>query len=876
MTITLKDSQGRLLNYQTEAGAQQAMLELGYTPASVEEIATYDAAKKEREQYGTAGQQALALGELAADAATFGIAKSDSPEAQARRRQLRRESPVLATGAEIAGSLLPGVAAGGLGGLALGARAATTAGRVGLGLASDFASGLSLEAEQADEQGRRVDVGNVAMWTLGGALPEGAIRAAARSLSKARPFRNNVVPSALTTAADMRSGKAFGQTERELSETEIRKLVENWDESVNATRSLAHDAGNSFQDSFDAAHAIYLKPEDIRGRVVENVKAQQRFFEGTTERAATLVDNLEKRGYAKTAGAIRQHLEDLNSAADSADLFISGDQLKRTVQRFRKKAASGAAKSGTDPFHELVAEFDAVEKPLRRDLEDAKVWGKDVAAKQAEENALWSGKDGFIHNAAEFNRAFLRPEAAGADYDGIQHWLWDDDKFKAFLAKDAISQRDVLRAGDKMLDAAESMIKVKERLGIRPEDMIQLKQDLADMRAVVSQARELTQARTRGAALLKRAEERAGQPSLTRQVAGSVIAGGVGSAVGGVIGGPVGALAGAATGASVARRLDDFFAPLRPEGFSPMLSREQAREALERRFSDLAPAQPSAAKAGAANEFSALGVPRKTAELTAQAMNGQDLQELSEHGRGYLRRQAELFVSGGPRQAALKPAPERFQGEFHSLRDAYLSKVELLKDFARDPSILSDHLADSFGAIPETHPALFSQLVVRASQGVAYLAQNIPPGVRVSLKDPAGKLPSLDAMRDFARKWEAVWNPANVFRDIATGRATPQQLRAVQAVHPDLFAEFQIRALTAMSNRATPPGYETQRYIDQVMQLDGAYNEAMSKSVARNVRSSLAADTGKPPAPSGMPLPTGPGVPHGISALAMGPTFGAG
>jgi hypothetical protein len=867
-TITLKNKSGQLFDYDTPEDANHAVVQLGYAPASAQEITAYDRAKAERERFGSTAQQALGLGELALGSASFGLLSPDSDEAKARRRQLRKQSPFLAVGAEAAGAAVPGLLTAGVGSaLAEGSAVA----RTGAALASDFTSGLSLETEQAKEQQRKIDVGNVALWSLGGVMAENLVRAGFKGVSN---FKNNALPSALNKAREFRAGAEAAEQTAEgaakrantpLPEPEVKRIVENWDEEVNNVRTVGRDAGNSFPDSFDQAHSITWKKEDIQGKIAPNEKLQARFADNTVDRAEALAAALDQRGAKKTAATVRRHIYEIESAEDAADLFVAADQLKRTTQKFRKKAAVGARSSGNDPFGELTAEFDAVEKPLRRDLEENKIWGKDVAEKQRLENKLWSDKkDGFIQNNAVFQDAFYSKHPAGVDYDGLPQYVWDDSKFLSFLKKDRIGQRDVLDAGHRSLDAAEQMVKVKEGLGIRPDDLIQLKTDVKDLRATLNRVSDLAKANQQGSALIERLKAKAGR---------SPTAAALGSTVGRV---PV-------VGQQVAQQLDDFFNPATVKNLDPLVSREVARANLEGRMQTLGKAVQ-----GAAPEVTASGLPsqlavaavRQTAEhagasMTSEQVNTEDLSELSEHGRAFTDRVASTMASDGKRPAPLPDAPTRFQGSFGTLRDAYEARKALLTQAAQDPTVLIRHLSDSYGDLPDTHPQLFSELAARVMSGVNYLSQNLPPSVGYSMRDPAGLPPSHDAMREFARTWSAVFEPADTLRDVASGRATPKQLRALAAVHPDVFAQFQAQTIRKMSSRLKPPPYESQRYLDQVMQLQGAYSPAMSPRVALNIKNSLANAPANPEGLQSDKLQTSPSNPRGIASISSGPTFGS-
>lgn len=872
--ITLKNQQGQLFDYDDPSKAQADIDNLGFAQATPDEVSAADTEKANREKYGSAGQQVVAMGELAFSAATGGFGESKTPEAIARRQQLRKQSPVLAMGSEVAGSAALGAATGGLG-------EAAGLGGIGLRAGADFASGLSLEAEQAKEQKRDISIGNVAMWTLGGIAAESLVRAGARAVrggggvsqavaedaaqtaANAAPggFQNNVVPKALNDAQAYRTGEAFGQTEKELSKSEKISIAQNWDENVNAVRTLAEESGNSFLDSFDNAHGIYNKPEDVRGIVESNPEAQSKFFEQHTEAAAKLADYLDSTGKPRTAATIRQHINAMNTAEDEAELFIAGDQLKRSVQKFRKRAMIAARTSGNDPFNELAAHFDDVERPLRGDLEKSKIWGETAASKQAEENAAWSGKDGFINNAAEFQRQFYAQDAAGFDYDGIKQMHWNDDAFVSFLNKDKIGQRRILSAGDKMLAKAEELTKIKEAAGIRPEDLVQIKQDLQDMKSVVEQVRTLSEVRA-DKGIFERVQAQVGKEGGAR---GAVL-----SALD-MVPGP---------GHWAAKHLDERWLP--ESKFSPLQGRDEARAAVKSRLENIGKATtaqaplPSLNQLGSVPHADEFGNVRRVGELTAQELNDQDLDQLSEHGRAYVDRQASLFASSGQREAPLPPAAVRFADGYPSLTDAYNARVAWLKEAALNPRALVDKLASSFGHLPETHPLLFSGVASTAATAAAYMQAHLPPGVAISMAHPNGTPASRDQMAEFARLWDAVWTPQNAIRDLATGHATPSQLQAVADVHPEVFRDLQAKAVTHLARRTKPAPYETQRYLDQLLKLDGAANPALSWSVANSIQAAI--KSGGVKGSNIVPTPTqrnvGPNNPRGIASLKNGPTFG--
>lgn len=117
-------------------------------------------------------------------------------------------------------------------------------------------------------------------------------------------------------------------------------------------------------------------------------------------------------------------------------------------------------------------------------------------------------------------------------------------------------------------------------------------------------------------------------------------------------------------------------------------------------------------------------------------------------------------------------------------------------------------------------------------------------------------------------------DPGAVVQDFATMQATVQQARAIEAVHPDIFARLQNEALNAVAESQVRPPYERLRYLNQMFRLGAALGGVWKPSVAANIRNSM---SNAPPVGEGLPNPrmedfTGPTNPRGIASIAAGPT----
>jgi hypothetical protein len=123
------------------------------------------------ETHGSFEQQALGAVESVARTASFGLLAGSGPNADARAKTLAEESPVTSFGAQAAGSLIPGLGAGGA---ALRAARAVGTGARAAGFASAAAEGLAsggaAEVESAGLDDRPVSLGNILMFGVGGEI----------------------------------------------------------------------------------------------------------------------------------------------------------------------------------------------------------------------------------------------------------------------------------------------------------------------------------------------------------------------------------------------------------------------------------------------------------------------------------------------------------------------------------------------------------------------------------------------------------------------------------------------------------------------------------------------------------------------------------
>lgn len=537
MPTTFRDpSTGQVVEYANISPEQEARLVArGLRRAIPEEIE----AAEQYQKHSTALEQMKAAAELGVASATFGALASDSPEAQARRGAFRQESPILSTAVEQVGAAIPAAAAGALtGGAGLGlGLSSQAAGRLAFA-AESVAMGTAIEAEQAREERRGIDLSNVLTGLALDVATAGASRAARAGVARLTRGASDVAGAAATTIDELADSPSTvvaranrvsrerrsvgaagvdthgGPKRRPHERPEIEDYARNHETFKADVDELAYDAINTTiggdAPAFDAVHNISLKRGDIAGRMQDaDVESVLDFVMTQSERAEELAVKLQADGAQTAANTIRNHIQRLTDTleADSfvEDAAIELDQLKRTADRMRSKFGATATKA-SDPLRERVQWLDELldpsDTPLRKGLEDRKTWGKLWADKQLEENRLWSGSDGsplsgLINTGKVWQRAFAEPHAnikVRRGLDEVPVFRSKGELHKVALNMSEPEFRETMNAFDTWIDKASQMNAIKSELAVQSIEktpVVQLQSALDRMKLLSEELKSL-------------------------------------------------------------------------------------------------------------------------------------------------------------------------------------------------------------------------------------------------------------------------------------------------------------------------------------------------------------------------------------------------
>ncbi len=234
-------------------------------------------------------------------------------------------------------------------------------------------------------------------------------------------------------------------------------------------------------------------------------------------------------------------------------------------------------------------------------------------------------------------------------------------------------------------------------------------------------------------------------------------------------------------------------------------------------------------------------------------------------------------IESGSRGSArvLPSALETFAADFPGPQEAFAARREMLTQMTRDPTVLPNAMAESFGDLPRQNPALFAQMAARMARATAYVTANLPAGIATSLTHPRGVQPSRDTLRDFAVVWNSAMHPETVIDAVEDGSASPEQMRALATVDPDAYATLKADVVAEVADSYEQTTAQTKQWLDILFQSDGIAGPAYSWK-ASDYMAESSAKTGNMPMGSLPPPSKQAPQSSGINAIKGGVTNRAG
>lgn len=245
--------------------------------------------------------------------------------------------------------------------------------------------------------------------------------------------------------------------------------------------------------------------------------------------------------------------------------------------------------------------------------------------------------------------------------------------------------------------------------------------------------------------------------------------------------------------------------------------------------------------------------------------------------RRVARGSLESAALGAP--AATGNALDHFARGFSGPREAYAARVHVLQQMAQNPGVLPHAMAQALGDLPEHDPQLYGEISARMARATTYVSQHLPASIATSLSSPRGVPPSQDALREFAVVWNSAMHPETVLASVAAGTASAQQIRTLQAVDPDSYAQLLADITTEVGQNFAAMSSQRKQHLDIIFASDGIAGPCYSWRAAEHIQEHLQSTQGQQAKPlagaSAMSTPRGQdSAPNarGLSAIAAGVT----
>lgn len=834
-------------------------------------------------KYGSTGQQALGAAETAVRTATFGAVPGvGAPEDIAgRSTQLQQESPVTSFLAQAVGAAAPAIATGGLLGAAgVGAEGAGLLASAGGATVEGAAGGTATEIEQARQENRPVSVGNILMYGVGGelvgrAVPallrsgvgavrnrlagavaeggEGVLAGAERRALEASgdvadglplgPDRDTFLANAhqqIIDQASDRASKSLDQLSADVAETggegikrgKVKALMAKTNpeqrEWAAAQSQAALDVRNDIAPRRGMATPEPTEPgmhweQTAPAESVDDFLRRQRgeapkdapIWEGESAAPAKRdyrdIPELKKpvRDIQKT---LTRGSKELDEASEAMDWHEAAGRMERDLGTQEEKLRK-LARQGVEGAEELQSKVAAHRQSLRLDRERTDLWGEAGDYQKSVSRAIG---DHWRPGAREVEGQFAREMADGS-------MQFDPSRLRKHLSADEIGRGVMPEQIEKQLQGADQLIATHRQYGTAPKEQIER------MQSAVDSVREQLQLSDDVRGAKARVAEREG----------------------------------------VARESAKFDKE-QAGALREQTARENAKAANDAQKGEMMSNLLGAAAGAAAHSFGLgavvatgskllrmsrlLDTLGRTGEATvASAAKGAVLGNASKALRAV---ESGAGAVGSVARPLTQTAMARFQGDYPSVQTAFEAKRKTLTAVMQNPLVLHRAIAQHLGPMSKMAPEVYGQVSARLQAAAQYLHENMPSQMSASMVRPNGIPLSRATARDFALKYNSAMNPSSVFEDVRDGKASPTQMRTLEAVHPDLYQSLRMQLVRQVANN--PGSMSTQRKLrmDILFGGDGTAGRAFSWPMAKAIKAAQAARTQK--ASGGGSMPSGP------------------
>ena len=569
---------------------------------------------------------------------------------------------------------------------------------------------------------------------------------------------------------------------------ELRSTLLNIDsEREEATRAVTDHVNTLLQDGQDIADEAkgalkkaHTESAVTKGNLPEVAEHSTATINSARTRIQTMFADNDRFGNAKLfpkidaeLGRYQQDIADAVAKGDNAGQFTAIDNAKRALQNWTKDVKATIAKADPIGFRqgkETFAALDDLSEGLRKNLENEDIWGK-AATNQKRINEAWSAQ---IQADKQF-RSTLSAKVGEERYGGAIYAA-DPGKVARYVGSLTNPDQDLVHK------AITDYVKSTKNF----VDAVSTSYDLP-----AAQAAKAARAKAAADAFDITLKDIGGKLAKANQL--KALMGGegggmakmalamAGHAIGGPLGGAVGYAAGelANPGKNILRlaQLDKMMGSVD----SKMAGHVDAFFERFQQGKDLAKAAGKRSLSAADDVISAMegGHERATpAKLVVDTAK--------EHGKetvkgAYLRRVGAA------------------EGEQQNTQDRYQKSAAAVTKLQQNPAMLPDRMAPHVEGLQQAAPKVTAALGAQAAKAVGYLSSKMPHPPPADVLTGKPGVPPMSEQQRFTTITDTVLHPEKAMQDFARGRITQDQVNALAAVYPQMYAQLQGQVREALT-----------------------------------------------------------------------------
>jgi len=175
-----------------------------------------------------------------------------------------------------------------------------------------------------------------------------------------------------------------------------------------------------------------------------------------------------------------------------------------------------------------------------------------------------------------------------------------------------------------------------------------------------------------------------------------------------------------------------------------------------------------------------------------------------------------------------------------SIKEEHDKQIERIADLANNPESLASALGANTEKLAELDPNVQAQVVQRANAGIQYLNNIAPknPGIQDAFAKDEYRASDAEYIK-WARAFRVVNQPLTVLDDLKSGLLTPESVKALAAVYPDMHQKLQAAVLDQYAKSKPKLSFQQKEQLGLLVgpSVKSAFNPQFIQAMQKNYQS---------------------------------------